>query len=281
MPIEQRQEKKKQIIISGFPAIGKTSLATVNNKLSINSAMINLRVTDIESSFFSKMLTKEGQPVQNPKFPNNYFEFIQQRLPKYDFLLISSHKEVRDLLVKNDRFFYLAYPLLECKDEFLERCKKRNNSKIFIDNLAKNYDNWIKELDAQGNCIKIRLNPNEYLVDKIQSILVHEDDFNNPSKNGSYANYLQKSKKNIQQKDENQNEFNTKSSIERDSIYLFTIKGYNGTISELRGNIADRINGNVFIKYKDVFYNDGACSPIGEWIAEENILDKKEFKQVL
>lgn len=60
-------------------------------------------------------------------------------------------------------------------------------------------------------------------------------------------------------------------------LHVYEIKGYNGIVTRLTGNTADHINDSIFIKYKDVFYDNGECSPVGEWVSQASIIEMKVF----
>ena len=134
----------KTILCSGFPGIGKSHF--FNNS--------QLKVSDSDSSKFDK-----------DYFPQNYIDHIIKNIEKYDIICISSHKEVREALVSNNLFFFLVYPHISLKNEYIERFLKRGSDKAFINLLSKNWNNWIEELNYQTRCIRVVLNKNEYLSD--------------------------------------------------------------------------------------------------------------------
>ena len=136
-------------IISGFPGVGKTYY----------KQHTNLNVLDSDSSKFSWI--KEG--VRHPDFPQNYIEHIQANIGKVDIILVSSHKMVRDALVKNNINFTLIFPERKLKEEYLVRFKERGNNQNFIDMINTNWDNFIDELETQINCEIIKLKSEEYL----------------------------------------------------------------------------------------------------------------------
>ncbi|KKK65553.1 hypothetical protein LCGC14_2972950, partial [marine sediment metagenome] len=97
--------KIKTIIISAFPATGKTHFYR-NTKL---------KVLDSDSSHFSWLPNKQ----RHPNFPENYIDHIKQNMGDVFIILISSHKVVRDALVKEGIKFTLIYPNRELKEEYL------------------------------------------------------------------------------------------------------------------------------------------------------------------
>ena len=103
---------KNTIIISAFPGIGKTYAFNMLNTLP------DFVCFDCDSSNFDKK-----------NFPKNYVKHIRNNIGKADIIFISTHKEVRDLLVKQNMKFTLVYPNIQDKEIFLERYKERNNYK--------------------------------------------------------------------------------------------------------------------------------------------------------
>jgi len=124
----------KAIIISGFPGIGKTHFSENNKKY---------KISDSDSSKFSWL--EEG--IRDPDFPNNYMEHIKENLDKYDIIFVSSHKTVRDALLKHKFTFTMVYPDISLKEEYLERYRKRGNDKWFIQMISENWDSFIKDIE--------------------------------------------------------------------------------------------------------------------------------------
>ena len=138
---------KGPIIVCGFPGTGKSFLAD------------QLKCHDSDSSSFSWL--EPG--VRNPLFPKNYIEHI---LGLRGLVLASTHKDVRNRLRIGRIPFWICYPDRECKDEYLDRYRARKSPDEFLALLAKNWDLWIGEMEAEGQCAgRIILGANEYLAD--------------------------------------------------------------------------------------------------------------------
>lgn len=138
----------KTKVYSAFPGVGKTTYfnTTDNN------------VWDSDSSKFDKKY-----------FPDNYIEHIKTGLgnDSVDKILVSSHKDVRDALVKNGINFVLVYPDRSLKDEYIQRYKDRGNNDAFVKLLENNWDTWMDEMEGQKGCYRVKLGPGQYLVDVI------------------------------------------------------------------------------------------------------------------
>jgi predicted nucleotidyltransferase len=80
----------KTRIISAFPGTGKTYFYNKNKETTMDS----------DSSQFSGVKDQNGNNTKerNPNFPKNYIEHIKENIGKYEFILVSSHKEVRNAL---------------------------------------------------------------------------------------------------------------------------------------------------------------------------------------
>ena len=140
---------KKTVIVSGFPGTGKSYYV---NYAEGSGYMPQGFAIDSDSSKFNKS-----------NFPSNYIEHIKNNIGKVKIIFVSSHKEVRDAMVKNNIHFTLAYPNKSLKIEYLKRYANRGSSVSFIDLIYKNWDNWLNELQAQKNCKHLVLNEGEYL----------------------------------------------------------------------------------------------------------------------
>ena len=138
---------KDTLVISAFPGCGKSHFFRTNS---------DKIVLDSDSSKFDKS-----------DFPRNYIEHIKSNIGKVDFIMVSSHKEVREALVNNKIDFTLVYPDILIKDEYIQRYKDRNSSESFIKLLNDNWENWIEELENQIGCKKIKLQEGQYLSDVI------------------------------------------------------------------------------------------------------------------
>ena len=84
-------------IIAAFPGTGKSYV----HKKHPNTTL------DSDSSHFSWMI-KDGKKMRNPDFPYNYITHIRNNIGKYKFIFVSTHKEVREILLDNCIFFYLV-----------------------------------------------------------------------------------------------------------------------------------------------------------------------------
>ena len=162
---------KKTKIISAFPACGKTYVfENFNDKV----------ILDSDSSKFSWVMVA-NQKVRNPDFPQNYIRYIKENIGKVDYILVSTHENVRRALEDAEIDFYLVYPDRNLKKEWIGRCFLRGNRENFCWLIADNWDNWIDQLEQDSKRHKsIILRHGEHLSNVIR-FLDDED----------YCKYLQ------------------------------------------------------------------------------------------
>lgn len=157
-------------IISAFPGTGKTFYHSKHPETTLDS----------DSSNFSWILDENGSKtnVRNPDFPNNYIQHVKENIGKYEFIFVSSHKEVRDALIKNNIFFYLVYPSINRKNEFIQRYKDRGNTESFIKLVDDKWVEWISDIEWEdcNGCHKLNLVLNN-LEDEINYLksLINEE----------------------------------------------------------------------------------------------------------
>nr|DAX62877.1 MAG TPA: SHIKIMATE KINASE KINASE, PHOSPHORYL TRANSFER, ADP.9A [Caudoviricetes sp.] len=120
------------ILVSAFPGMGKS--------FAFNELKDKIKVLDSDSSKFDKS-----------DFPSNYIEHIKNNIKDNDIIFISSHKEVRDALERENINFDLFYPSKDRRNEFLENYVIRHNNRDFIMKIDKNWNEWIDEIDKSEN----------------------------------------------------------------------------------------------------------------------------------
>ncbi len=150
------------IFIYAFTATGKSTLAKKYKNIidmeSVDYKYLNEKRNNEERK-------SSSDRILNPQWPQNYFEALEKVKDKYDYILISD--DICDsYLQKNNYEYWQIYPNINLKQDYLNRCKKRGNNKIFISNLNKNWDNWCKQCKSDKNATKhIELQKGQYLED--------------------------------------------------------------------------------------------------------------------
>lgn len=160
------------MIISGFPGIGKTTLAKKYvNVIDMESSDYNYILTDEERKVPREELKGVKKSKQNPRWPTNYVEEIIKYMNKYDIILISQHPSVKQELENRKIEFLLAIPELNCKEEYLKRYKSRKNKERWINEVIENFDSWIT-MDYSLKQEKIILKQGEYIEDVLKRMNV-------------------------------------------------------------------------------------------------------------
>lgn len=131
------------LIISSFPGIEK-------HKLYNNPTYIDLD--------YSKYNLKD------------YIKEIKKQYKEKQLITVSSHIHVREALIKNKIPFIYVLPILDRKAEFLEKYKKYEYSKEFIDKVDKNWDNWMM-ISAYNNQYPVYFAKYGYLSENMERII--------------------------------------------------------------------------------------------------------------
>lgn len=124
------------MIICGFAGIGKSYVAKTQCKW-----------IDLESTPFEKDWERYVKVAKHMS-DNGYV------------VLLSCHKELRELLHKKGINYNIVMPNKNLKLVYLTRYKMRGNTEDFIDNMDLNWDNYTTAYPWE-NCI--RLKKNQYL----------------------------------------------------------------------------------------------------------------------
>lgn len=151
--------EKNTIIISGFPGVGKSYLTEMFK----NTDII---VQDSDSSNFSWI--EPG--VRNPDFPNNYIKHIKELIGKVDYILISSHENVRKGLAEEGITYAIVYPDPKLKDIYMNRYRKRNSSEAFINTIDKTFYDFVEQCRYDIYAKRFMISDDVYLSDIINDI---------------------------------------------------------------------------------------------------------------
>ena len=143
---------KETMVIAAFPGTGKSYCVK-------NEAEKFDGVLDSDSSNFSWKKDTNGNNTteRNPDFPNNYIEHIKENIGKVDVIFVSSHKEVREALEKENIKYTLVYPNVFQKEDYIKRYKNRGSSESFIRLLEANWEEWINECRTEEYPTRIEL----------------------------------------------------------------------------------------------------------------------------
>ncbi len=126
---------------------------------------------------YKRTLRSKEKKERNPDFPANYIAHIKEAMEKneYDYIFVSSHKEVRDALIKAGIKFILVIPDETLLDEYIGRCYRREltgTNGFPIQLLIDKWQEWLDEIH-DDNALKdtttfIVLCSGEHLSDAIR-----------------------------------------------------------------------------------------------------------------
>lgn len=144
-------------IISAFPGTGKTFYTKEHF----------LTTLDLDVMHYKWSWDKTFR-YPNLEFPNNYIQAIKENIGEYKYILISTHIEVLDALFESCLYFYLVYPNLWDKSDYMKRYSQRESNSEFIEHIDKYWNKWIEKLQDisynEDGCCGIELNSSDYLA---------------------------------------------------------------------------------------------------------------------
>lgn len=145
---------KQPIIICGFPGVGKTACEKY------------ARVLDAESSAYSHIIDPvEMTCRKNDEFPTNYIDMVESEMKsdRWDIILLSSHKVVRDELKRRNIKFVAVCPQVDCLPDYLGRYLKRGSDYDFMVDIANKWSRYISDMADEELCIT--LEKGQYISD--------------------------------------------------------------------------------------------------------------------
>ena len=149
------------MIIGALAGSGKSSFFKA-------ATLKGYRVLDLDSVLYSHFIDYQGNKIDNPFFLENYKNAIERNIDIYDFILIGTHKELRDMLRENNIQYILIYPKISLMNEYLLRYIHRGDSNRFISSIMDNWDDYIVQMMSDSYPQKIVLGPGQFIVDVIQ-----------------------------------------------------------------------------------------------------------------
>lgn len=111
-------------VISGFPGVGKSIAAT-------DWSDKGYRTIDLDSTPYSKGSIQCD--VGAIDWIDLYVDDIRRYSLEYDFILVSSHTEVRMRMAERKINFWLVFPDKKCKAEYILRYMYRGDPDTFIE----------------------------------------------------------------------------------------------------------------------------------------------------
>ncbi len=155
--------KKESRIISVFSCLGKTYLASkYENILDLEASHYKWIYNDKELAMDVEKRKGVTDRIINPEYPKNYLEAIAQNIDKYDIVLITPEKMIRNILREKNIDYLLVYP--ENPEFVMERAIKRGNNMHFANSLKISYKKWYPDKNEKMLIVK----DNEYLEEVLK-----------------------------------------------------------------------------------------------------------------
>ncbi len=159
---------KQGIIIAGFTALGKTTLAQkYDNIIDLESSLYQWKYKN--KMTLEEIETNKGKTerIPNDKFPENYIKAILEARKKYDIVLTSMHWKLLEYFNKNNISFYLAYPKLDSGDVLKQRCIDRGNTEEWAQAIKDKVNLWYPRIREYNIKNVIFIDKNECLEDAL------------------------------------------------------------------------------------------------------------------
>ena len=88
-----------------------------------------------------------------------------------DYIFVSTHENVREALNEAGIDFYIVFPNISLKEEWVGRCFLRGSGETFCKLIANNWNDWIVQLNQELNNHKgYVLQHGEYLSDALKHL---------------------------------------------------------------------------------------------------------------
>ena len=134
----------KGTIISGFAGIGKTTAALkYDNVIDLESSQFFFELPDnLSKNDYEKLKGDASRPI-NPNGLSDYVDAIIQAKDKYDYVLIAMFPALIEELNNRNIDVQVVLPHIDDIVEYKSRYKNRGNHKHWIDNMIKNWNNYL------------------------------------------------------------------------------------------------------------------------------------------
>lgn len=160
-----------KLVASAFPAVGKSTIFKEAAERGLKPGHVHFN--DFTKEYEVTVPAGDGIPVFDSDsskfdkefFPGNYVKHIKSVLEQFDdvIILVSSHKDVREMLRSQGIDYVLAYPQRELKEEYIRRYKARGNAEGFIGMMENSWNDFIDSCEEDPTDTKIVLGEGEFL----------------------------------------------------------------------------------------------------------------------
>ncbi|MFD1902789.1 hypothetical protein GQR36_26890 [Enterococcus termitis] len=145
--------------------MGKTTLAQDNpNIIDLETLKYEWIYDDVAKDWHDEELKgRDDVRKRNPDFPKNYVDFLEKQTEEQIMILCPTNELVIDELIDRGYSYTAIYPSKKAFEKYyLDRFNERGNSKVFIDMLTLNFEEYIKIL-KKGSAVNIEINADIFL----------------------------------------------------------------------------------------------------------------------
>lgn len=156
---------KKGQVICGFPGTGKRwAIQRLKDMCDI------VYVDDIEFKWIGTILRDFGL-----RYPKVFVNQIKKLQETHDFIMVSSDREVRDVLNAYHIEYHIVYPNVMLKNEYIGRAYLNQYSDDYIKRLNDNWESIIKNCEHDETPHKYELSQHEYIGNYILKLIAESD----------------------------------------------------------------------------------------------------------
>ena len=155
------------VVLCG-PAVGKTYLSKTDSRfIDLDGMKAKYKYGIIDEIDFEKNKLNRGKVIHQDSL-EYALDILKKEILNDKIVLLSFNKQLLEYLWDNNIDYFLVYPNINSRDEYVNRMKKRGNNEKFIEAMT-NAKDWNLFYSRNKNDIKpaykIQLDEGQYLSD--------------------------------------------------------------------------------------------------------------------
>ena len=155
------------VILCG-PAVGKTYLSKTDSRfIDLDGMKAKYKYGIIDEIDFEKNKLNRGKVIHQDSL-EYALNILKKEIQNDKIVLLSFNKELLAYLWDNNIDYFLVYPNINSREEYINRMKKRGNNEKFIESMT-NVKDWNLFYSRNKNdtkpSYKIQLDEGQYLSD--------------------------------------------------------------------------------------------------------------------
>ena len=155
------------VVLCG-PALGKTYLSNTDSRfIDLDGMKAKYKYGIIDEIDFEKNKLNRGKVIHQDSL-EYALDILKKEILNDKIVLLSFNKQLLEYLWDNNIDYFLVYPNINSRDEYVNRMKKRGNNEKFIEAMT-NVKDWNLFYSRNKNVTKpsykIQLDEGQYLSD--------------------------------------------------------------------------------------------------------------------